>query len=443
MVILAGLAACGGSQPVPNTVRGVQVVAVESIPPNPEPLDGLRLRAWVADGTGRGADVLVWVCTPYEDRCVEAFPPGSTGLPLSIWTRTGRADPVFTADAGWPLLASIAIDSFDLPPEIAGRLVVWTLACSPGVCPVIEQVAANPVSGSEAWERVAAALATPQEWIGDLPKGQVSLSVKVVPVWFGEGFGDTGEEPPSPYETDVTTTGPQGQNHAPSLLLATGELLGQLGVPEGHADLFLAADPDGDALSVRSFVTAGGVVTNPLDSQGLFSVLWQDPRSPLRAPVGFVVVDDSRGGSAVWSTATSGCEPGVDVAFAGDRVGDGDPIELVVGSYYRPAPTITLSLDGRVTDPTIPWVVTVTAFDGTLLGQQQVTVGGWSSGTCQADPMQAAVSLFGDSNNPFTLACKLGGTPVHLVVRPVTDGAAPLAEVDAVLTLPDSLECTE
>ncbi|MEZ4235806.1 MAG: hypothetical protein R3F59_06520 [Myxococcota bacterium] len=45
---------------------------------------------------------------------------------------------------------------------------MWSLACVPGVCPVFDQIAADPVAGSEAWAQVARALADPASWMAEL-----------------------------------------------------------------------------------------------------------------------------------------------------------------------------------------------------------------------------------------------------------------------------------
>ena len=74
MVILSALG-CGPGLPSVTTISGLQVVAIETSPPEPGPTDALTLRTWVADGLGHGADVLVWSCLPVDGVCVEAALP--------------------------------------------------------------------------------------------------------------------------------------------------------------------------------------------------------------------------------------------------------------------------------------------------------------------------------------------------------------------------------
>ncbi|MEQ1502437.1 MAG: hypothetical protein ABMB14_09405 [Myxococcota bacterium] len=417
MVIAWALAGCDGIRPTPNTILGLQVVAIQNEPAEPAPLEGLRLTSWVADGIGAGADVLVWVCTPVDGRCAEVFPPGSTGLPLSLWTRTGRAAPTFTTDTPWAWFAGLADQNLDLPEEYRGKLLVWTLACVPGVCDVIDRVAADPVSGSEAWMEVTAMLGDPTTWIGDLPDGQVSLAAKLVPVYLGDDPGGTDYVD---YGYGTPTTVRDGQNHNPTLTPLVHDA-------SDRVTFLDFVDPDGDPLTTaRSFVTAGGVTWQASDTD--LTVQWQEP---LRARTGdlFVVAEDGRGGTAVWSTATDPCDAQTTAVLGGTRPFDpGDEVLLT-------------SFGGAVWGIEVPFVVTsadpvrVVTFevwqDDARLGRQERPIDGLAPGCPPWNERQRigiATSL--------DAACDVIGTVVHLTMtvdEPLGQGLAAEDAVDLVV----------
>lgn len=315
--LLSWLAACAVDPDLTNTIRGIQIVAIEAIPADPDPNELLTLKTWVADGIGRGADVLVWICTPFEGQCLEASPPGLADLPLSAFTRVGQADTMFESTNPWPLFASLSGGGLQLPGSFGGGdLLVWALACAPGVCPIIDQVAIDPVAGSEAWAAAATMLADPSVWVDELPRGQVSLALKAVAVFDPPPLvSDTGL---GPYGIGPIGTDPTERNHAPTLVPL---------VVEREVTRFLVTDPDEDTVLTRSFTTAGGVsqVRNGDDGLG---VSWQEPLLTGREPVRFVVAEDGRGGTAVWCSdpATDPCNPPT-VSIGSIRDGDPFPVE--------------------------------------------------------------------------------------------------------------------
>jgi hypothetical protein len=330
LVLLAGCA----DPPLPNVIRGLQVIAIETVPAEPEPFEPLTLRVWVADGQGLGADVLLWVCTPLvmgegavelpsqqeieagaplqldgKVRCVEAHPPNSDGLPLSFWTLTGTTGPstgelpgppYFEATTEiWPLYVSIADASFNIPQQYRGMMLVWALACTPGTCSLIDDVKIDPKSDSEAWKATSDALADPVSWIEGLPRGQVSLAAKRVPVYLPDLEPDTTTDPYTGYTTTVTTPEPRGPNLAPSLTAGT------LPTEEDRVVRLRVSDPDADPVQIRTFVTAGGAVATRQGDTGL-GVLWHEPVDLRRPADLFVVAEDGRGGTAVWQWGSGG-----------------------------------------------------------------------------------------------------------------------------------------
>jgi hypothetical protein len=472
VMMLAWLAGCA-DPPLPNVIRGIQVVAIEPLPAEPEPLEKLDLRVWVADGQGLGADVLVWVCTPLvaQDgsielpseaelqsgsplqlegklRCVEAHPPGSKGLPLSVWTRTGTAGqgpdaaPYFEAsELGWPLAVSVADASFNIPEQYRGMMLVWALACAPGVCSLIDDVKINPQSESDAWKATSAALADPASWIEDLPRGQVSLAAKRVSVYLPDETTPS-TDPYTGYTTTVTTPTAMGPNRAPTLTAAA------LPAEQDRVVRLRVSDPDSDPVQIRTFVTAGGAVATRQGDTGL-GVMWHEPVDLRRPADLFVVAEDGRGGTAVWQwgsggdscaarpleahlgTPSSPLEPGdtlplVDMDDFGDRLGFRVPWH-VSGPQARVSGEIELLVDGEER-------ASATMGEGTASG---------NLGSCRSSWSPERVPL----QMPSAQACALAGNLATIVFtaheldpygNPVNTTES---SVQVVLTAGDQAEC--
>lgn len=332
MVIPLWLAACATSPDLTNVIRGIQVVAIEASPAEPRAEEPLTLTAWVADGIGRGSDVLVWVCTPVDGHCLESGLVADTALPFSLWSRVGEAEVAFASVSSWPQYVALAGEVVPLPDGLGGgNLLVWALACAPGVCPIIDRVAIDPEPGSDAWRETERMLADPASWIDTVPRGQASLALKSVGVWYPEGAGGRPDEP----------------NRAP--------ILEPVAIHEDRVTKFRVGDPDGDLLSIRSFTTAGGVVQTRTGDTGL-GVLWEEPLRPGREAVRFVVAEDGRGGTTVWCSEAPTCDgPPITFTSAYRPLVAGDP--LPVGDPWYPefyieaellSPTSAQELNARV-----------------------------------------------------------------------------------------------
>lgn len=336
MTLLTALFACGPTPAPVTTVRGLQVVAMVTDPPEPLAREPMSVEVWVADGLGRGADVLVWLCTPVDGRCLEHDAlPGADGLPLLFVTQTGRADPTFRARVAWPLLADIARGYVEAQvDEVLGEevedagsgLFVWALACVPGTCDVIEQVRADPVAGSATWRAATDALADPSLILDDLPPGEASVAVKFVPLYTDEAS----------YATTF-----RFPNQLPLLD-------GEAGLP-GDPISLQWADPDGDEVEIQSFTTAGAV-----SASTTFQGVEVDPSPGARGQYGdvFVVAEDGRGGTAVWSTvgeSAKRCAPTVSLPTGpdpGDLYAPPSPDRVRFSGF----PDATLGVDARITD---------------------------------------------------------------------------------------------
>lgn len=420
MVILGLLAACGGRGPMPNTIEGLQVVAIAATPAHPTPDSPVDLDVWVADGEHRGAEVLVWSCAPVDGECLEARPPGTNGLALSLWTKvsaTTPTDPRAPVTVGWPLLAGSADQTL---------LAVWALACTPGVCPLFDLVAANPEVGSPAWELAVEQLSDPTAWIPDLPAGEVSVAVKLLPVY-------------DPFATGLTTIPTQNQN--PTLTHTGG------GTPE--VDVFAATDPDGDKLVGRAFVTAGGVERSWTTDTSL-TVLWQPPASLDAVQDRFVVVEDGRGGTAVWSNLVGDACQAPHVVGLGH---DGAPLPVsgLLPVTLDPYLTPTVTLDVDVDDGPSLLVLDVTISDpptATQIGFTSVVVALDSDGERCPGVARDVVVPLEPRGDLVPWLCGLGGRSVRVRVGlswvETRSDALPEPFVqEVVLTLPPEIPCIE
>ncbi len=157
------LVACGDGLEATTLVDDVQILAVVAEPPEATPGSQLSLAIEVADPLLRGADLLVWSCTDLGGGCLEAGPPST---PLGAFTAVVR-DVGPTTDVAFtiPELA----DDLLTPERPTLTFLVWTVACGPDLCPIIDEVAADPVAGSPAWRAVVEELRDPRDWIAELP----------------------------------------------------------------------------------------------------------------------------------------------------------------------------------------------------------------------------------------------------------------------------------
>lgn len=267
-VLMVGVA-CADTGDLATWVRDVTVIAVVAEPPEVTPGDTLTLSVTVGDPAARGVDLLVWSCTDLGDGCVEALPPHR---PLSAWARVAR-------DVG-----PTASMSFLVPPVLPGDLggsastvtfLIWALACAPGLCDVMDDVAATPAPESAAWEATVEALARPDDWLVGLPIAGTSLAVRRA----------------------VLSVRPiQQRNLNPSV-----EYLGPEPLEARVGEVVDLRFGTEDAVRARPFTTLGVFDDATVAvTTGGFVASWWAPATPGTATL-WVSVDDGLGGYAVWS----------------------------------------------------------------------------------------------------------------------------------------------
>jgi hypothetical protein len=258
----------------------------------------------------------------------------------------------------------------------------------------------------------------------ELPPGQVSLAVKQVPL-----FSDADVRPETAYAPTFTYGSGGRPNQSPILV---EKAFTDSGFQATDAfDRFLVYDPDGDELSIRPFTTAGGAVLTPTSDTGL-AVMWQEPVSPLRDAVKFVVVEDGRGGTAVWTDAAAG--EGCETPTLESRLPDGAGLTLshhgssvaVYVTYVARGP-FPDTLQVWLRDPDTDTILGVTAGN---------TNGGFDASRCTTTYSRAPVFL----SRPPSEICQLGGKPV-LVEAQLGSGVS--TTTHAVLKLAPDEPCTE
>jgi hypothetical protein len=440
LALLALVAGCTAQPRSVTTVTGVQIVAIDADPPQPDTFDTLTLDTWVADPLGGGTDVLVWLCTPVDGVCIEGSPLGLAGMPFSFWTRVGRADPRSTTTNGWPLFAGLAPDGVELPSGLDGSgLLVWALACVPGFCPVMDQIAIDPKPGSEPWLEVAEGLADPSRWVAAAPEGYASLAVKRIPVW----------NPPDDEEDEDTTEGESAPNRAPELTeIAAGEVGSGLPLPQWF-DLAITED-DGDVIETRSFATEGLIRDEFVGDEGagvdVIRVAWAPrPDDGGRAPQLFLVVEDKRGGTDVWSSdkGPDPCAAEVEIHYTSPAY-PGAPLVASVPIGTNPQATFNVSgaVVGAGTGRAIAVEMRVVE-TGELLaaaGPRTIAVDE-DEGPCAA-PFDRPLDRADDLSNGDL--CAYGGALVD-VTATVTDSTGVVGEqtIPAVLQIDPGLPCAQ
>jgi len=171
LAALMFLVACGpaAEETVVNELRVMQVIPQEA---GVSWIDGAAVTAAVFRTTDAPVDVLQWVCADGPLGCLEA---GSEEAPvdLSLFTQVS-SDPD-------PFSVHLVPPRPDLLEQEPTASFLWALACVEGVCPIIDEVRANPAPGSDAWNEVVAQLADWEGLLQTLPKVDTAGSFRVLP----------------------------------------------------------------------------------------------------------------------------------------------------------------------------------------------------------------------------------------------------------------------
>lgn len=304
--LLLWLLACDVRLPDADFVADMEVVTVVVDPPTAYPLETLEVTAWVADAYQRGADVMIWPCTPIElgarVRCAEGVDIAGDGIPLSYWVHQATVDEHHaTVRMVTPFLpyTVFAEETVGRQREEGLPMPVLVLACDPGVCEVFDWVAADPAPGTEAYARVARALADSTQLALQAEQEQMSLAVKLVYV----------TEPGSPRRTnpELDVRARRGLPNVAGFEWFVDVIRGDDDVPGTVPDPYgpyypttttddePAGGQGSGVMSVRIGYTAGHLLDRTFDGSEL-SLTWQGEYE--RAGVMVIGLSDGQGGSA-------------------------------------------------------------------------------------------------------------------------------------------------
>lgn len=259
------LAACSPGPSEDTLVDELRVIAAVTEPPEIAPGESTVVEVTIADPQMADPSVALWLCTPSGDAaCAEA------GTPLSERLSAGAVvDGSFTTELTVnPLWAALATEE-----PLATQ--IWVLSCEPGLCAPLDALLAAVNSG-QATEELETLLATPTEWIADLPLTGVSLGAK---------------------QLAVSTRAVEDRNHNPTLSV-DADLFYE---PGEELLLDVIVDDSEDVVEVMGLSTAGGFGLSAfaiLDGQALMRWYAPDEPAPVRL---YAVASDGIGGTAVWT----------------------------------------------------------------------------------------------------------------------------------------------
>lgn len=176
LLLLAGVFGCASGPSAETLVSELRVLAVLADTPEARPGETVALESLVVDPLDRGYDALAWSCTFTGEVCLEAG--GFTGV---AW------DGLVSAESPpEPWLASSYTVAPQLSefvgPEPVPLVQHWTLACEPGLCPVIDDALSAPEPGSAAATALQEQLSDPFSVLETLPMQGVSLALRSISV---------------------------------------------------------------------------------------------------------------------------------------------------------------------------------------------------------------------------------------------------------------------
>jgi hypothetical protein len=176
LLLLAGVLGCNSGPSAETLVSELRVLAVLADLPEARPGETVLLESLVVDPLDNGYDAIAWSCTFTGESCLESA--GFTGVawdglvgaesPEDPWLPSAYAVPQqlaeFVSDEPVPLVQH------------------WTLACEPGLCPVIDDALAAPEPGSAAASSLQDQLSDPFAVLETLPMQGVSLALRSISV---------------------------------------------------------------------------------------------------------------------------------------------------------------------------------------------------------------------------------------------------------------------
>ena len=264
--------ACGG----PNDetlIDELRVVAMVAEPPEVGPAETLELTTLTHLPEDAPIERMTWTCIFQGSGCAEA-----QGTELSTWVHLEAANTDAEQSHTLEVPALLAGFLDEANPEL--RIPAWTLACDPGLCPLVDEVRANPAPGTASYDAIAASLANPFEWMQDLPKEGVSLATRTLVI--------SNRDPAARNQNPVLTP---NFTDTPEVAI------------EGSKTLEYTVEDEDPGVTVWGYTTRGGFesvnedVENTLVELSLFAP--KEPEDTGTATL-YVIANDNRGGTDLW-----------------------------------------------------------------------------------------------------------------------------------------------
>lgn len=278
------LLACSTGPSDETLVDELRVLATLTDPPEAQAGETVSTETLVVDPADAGYDLLSWPCTFTGEGCAE---PELSELSGEVWAGLSLEQGRSGTDryAGSTTLSPALSEALSDTPVPLVQL--WTLACEPGLCPVIDLAASSPGAGSAEAESLQAALSDPPAQLEALPMEGVSLAVR----WLHASTRPEGERLVNP-----TISCEVLSQDTDEPVVAPGEALDFTCFLEGELTGFAGA---------WGYTTAGGWegATYLLDpGVTLIDYVWfapeEAPADPL-VPL-WVLVVDGEGGVGLW-----------------------------------------------------------------------------------------------------------------------------------------------
>jgi len=263
--------------PSPDTVVDeLRVLATLAETPEALPGETVALETLIVAPDGASYDVLSWSCTFTGEGCLEAS--GSTAWEgLSV--AEGVTERWSTGSATVPQALGYLATEEPVP-----LVQIWTLACEPGLCPVIDAALAAPAAGSEGAARLQEWLTSPTEFLAELPFEGVSLGLRTLNV-STRGVDERATNPAVDCAVrQGFTSSPEAEGVVPYECELSGEL--------------------GEVAAAWGYTTAGGwggASVPLLPGDTAFAYDWFAPDEPTAVDA-WVIVTDGAGGVGIFET---------------------------------------------------------------------------------------------------------------------------------------------
>ncbi len=287
LFLLASLFACGSGNIDSTTVTQLQVVAIETNPPEASMGDTVTLDIHIGNPDGfEELDILVWTCAYVDGTCLEAQLPDTRD-----WLYVGDASSGFVQitrtipDIDLTTLQAWLGDDVEWEDEDYVETSLNVLVCEGGTCPIIYDAwdALTYFQQESRREDLAEEFVDPSAWLSEVPIEESAYAARPYRLSL------------RPFEArniNPTAEARFAQASEETLTVSAGGYL-EMG--------FFADDPSGEAIYGYGFTTLGRFEDRRIqDDEGAIRHYLIAPQEPGEGEV-WVVFDDRDGGVDVWT----------------------------------------------------------------------------------------------------------------------------------------------